>query len=622
MRALFVSAADGSHAVRVVDDPRLVGPVDFAWRRAPKATVLGAGPVAGTFVPGANRLVVCGTSPQWGAFHVSTLGGAGLPWRGLGVDVVAIAGRAPAPSVLVLRNFGGRLSTALVPLDPDPIWRGRDGEIGIYALLGAVFDRFAAEFPIGRVLAVGPAAARTRAGAIGSAPVEGKRLTPIDTWAGRGGMGSRLFAEHHLVAVVYGGDAPADEGDRAGFLERFERTYGRSLEEVTLEKTRKYRFDPAFRTGGTFGSNYRTLRERALSFHYRSVLFSDETRDRIHARLIEGHYLRQFEEEMASSGRSFTCGEPCAAACKKVDGRYKKDYEPYQALGPLVGVFDQRAAESLVRFADAMGFDTIELGGTVAFAMEALERGWLGPSETGIAERPRWEPDGFDPVADSAHNAALAERLVAWILDDVRAAPFRRGLRVAARALGGEAAQAAVYVARGDGEGAVVPNQYWVPGVLAPVPVLGRYYLDYTYEWQPPHALGAGCAERMRKELMLDNYGMCRFHRGWAETVLPEVVNRFRGLAVDAEEHHRHLALEIDEAGVPAPWETERVVDLVQSYLHKYRADGPPEPGLDEWIDRFRRDRRAAARAYWQEIRDGFVAALRRPQEDYRVASS
>ena len=37
------------------------------------------------------------------------------------------------------------------------------------------------------------------------------------------------------------------------------------------------------------------------------------------------------------------CGEPCAAVCKKMNGIYKKDYEPYQALGPNSGIFDQRA---------------------------------------------------------------------------------------------------------------------------------------------------------------------------------------------------------------------------------------------------------------------------------------
>ena len=65
-------------------------------------------------------------------------------------------------------------------------------------------------------------------------------------------------------------------------------------------------------------------------------------------------YLRQFNEEAIKPRNFAHCGEPCAVACKKFNGEYKKDYEPYAALGPLCGVFDQRAAERL--------FERIEVG--------------------------------------------------------------------------------------------------------------------------------------------------------------------------------------------------------------------------------------------------------------------
>ena len=66
-------------------------------------------------------------------------------------------------------------------------------------------------------------------------------------------------------------------------------------------------------------------------------------------------------------------------ACKKYDRTYKKDYEPYQALGPLCGVFDQRAAEELNHFVDAMGFDAIQTGGTVSWIMELSIAGLFPP---------------------------------------------------------------------------------------------------------------------------------------------------------------------------------------------------------------------------------------------------
>lgn len=57
--------------------------------------------------------------------------------------------------------------------------------------------------------------------------------------------------------------------------------------------------------------------------------------------------VKQYNEETIETKSFDHCGEPCATACKKLNGKYKKDYEPYHALGPQVGVFDQRAAEIL-----------------------------------------------------------------------------------------------------------------------------------------------------------------------------------------------------------------------------------------------------------------------------------
>ncbi len=614
-RALRVSAVDGSHQLDAIADPRVVGPIDYALSlgdAGARVTTLGAGPIAGSVVPGSNRLVVCGRSPLWGTFYPSTIGGAGLPWSALGLDFVSIDGRASVPSVLTIIRRRGVLEVAVTPLpDVEQVFAGHAGEVGLYALMRRVVDDHAGDLEVGRVLATGPAATRTRAGAIGSAPLAHGRPTNVDTWAGRGGLGSRLVGAHNLVAVFYGADrAPVSPVDRALIDQVFTDRFSRPMKLVDLESTAKYRFDPKFRSGGTFGANYHTLREKVLAFNYRSVLMDDETRLGIHDRLIQGHYLRQFDEEIIGKGNHFNCGEPCGAVCKKVDGKHKKDYEPYAALGPLVGVFDQRAAEQLTHHADACGFDAIQIGGEVAWVMECLKEGWLGEQETGIAERPQWEPEQFAAVEDSAHNARIARSVIDWLLSDPRAATLRRGLRAGSRAAGGAAAQAAVYAARGDGDGCMVPNQYWVPGMFAPMPILGRYYLDYSYEWKPPRELGRSCVARMVRELMLDNYGMCRFHRGWAEELLPELVNRARGIDVDPDAHHLRLARELHADADARPWQTERVVELIHGYLVKVRTDGPPEPELDRWVDRFGSDPAKAALAYWHELRAGIADAL------------
>ena len=613
-RALHIDARDGTHEIKKVEDPRVMGPMDYAWRLGDAGkvhTTIGSGPIAGSFVPGSNRLVVCGWSPLIDQFFPSTMGGAGLPWEGIGANFVAIRGRAASPSVLCLVNLGGQLAVNLEPLDVESVWKGHNGEIGVYALMRRVFADHGAACQAGRVLCVGPAAARTRAGAIVSAPIRKGEISHVDTWAGRGGLGSRLFREHNIAAVWFGGDyEDVDLTDRKLVDTMFAGKFGKPLKMVDLEKTTKYRYDPKFKTGGTFGSNYHSLRELVMLFNYQSVRMSDAERLALWQKFIEGHYLRQFDEEIVEGKKNFQCGEPCGAVCKKVHEHFKKDYEPYQTMGPLTGIFDQRAAEKLNRFADACGFDGIQIGGELAWMMEGMREGWLPASQTGISEVPEWDPEKLDPVSGSTQNADIGCRLIAWVLDDPRASAFREGIRAAARAAGPKANESAVYNAYGDAHGCVVPNQYWVPGMFAPVPIPGRYYVDYGYDWKPPRELGKNCSKRMVQEMMLDNYGMCRFHRGWAEPMLPEIVNDFFGEKIDTTAHHLAMAREIAADNRAHPWESVRVHEILQGYLVHAREAGCKDASLADWVDRFSKDRSAAALAYWQEVRAGVDEGL------------
>jgi glyceraldehyde-3-phosphate dehydrogenase (ferredoxin) len=112
-----------------------------------------------------------------------------------------------------------------------------------------------------------------------------------------------------------------------------------------IEATTKYRFEPDFETGGTFGVNFATLAGQTISFNYRSIYMDEVERLDIHEKCIVNHYLKQFNEEAIRPKHQRTCGEPFVAVCKKMRDEYKKDYEPYQTMGPLSGIFDQRAAE-------------------------------------------------------------------------------------------------------------------------------------------------------------------------------------------------------------------------------------------------------------------------------------
>jgi glyceraldehyde-3-phosphate dehydrogenase (ferredoxin) len=613
--ALVVDATDGACELRELRFPDTLGPVDFGWAMAREGdfVCLGTGALAGSIIPGSNRLVVTGSSPVWEGFYVSTMGGAALIWDGTGLSFLAVGGRAARPSVIVLRGEGGKYPRmSLVPVDLEAAWADPHGPGGFYGLQRFAFERLWEGAGTPRVLAVGPAALSTAFGAIGSSKTRKGELTPVDCWAGRGGLGSQLLQRHNVCAVLFGGDfEDEDLTDRAEADGYFQRRFSKQMKLVDLEATTKYRYDPKFQSGGTFGVNYSKLTDLMLSFNYRSVDWPREERHALWERLVRDHYLRQFNQETIEAKQQAQCGEPCPAVCKKLHGPYKKDYEPYQVLGPLSGVFDQRSAEVLNHRADALGFDGIQVGGLVAWVLECLHEGLVTPGELGlpadVPARPIFEPAGFDPVAGSEHNARLALAVLERCAQPGHL--LAGGMRSAARALGPAARDRAVYLANGPG-GWMVPNQYWVAGMFGPQCLMGRYYVDYGFEFRPPELLGRQSVDRMLMELTTDNAGMCRFHRGWSEKLVPEIVQGHHGLEVDYPGQHARLMRAMHAQGRPVAWESARIHQIIHAYLRAVREEAPDDARLGQWLARFEADRARAARDYWEGMRAGIEARM------------
>jgi glyceraldehyde-3-phosphate dehydrogenase (ferredoxin) len=546
------------------------------------------------------------------------MGGAGLVFDNLGLNLVSIVGRAPGPSILVLnRAHGEEIDVRLEPVDLRRVWR--EGRGGFYGLLDHVFERFAGGYQDPpRILAVGPAAEATDFGAIGSVPVTNGRLSHVDTWAGRGGMGSKLLQHHGIAAVIYGGTVvDEDFRDRKVADSWFEERYRKKLAAKDLEATVKYRFDPRFETGGTFGVNYAAVGGRLLAFNYRSISWPEERRRDLHRRLVVDHYLRQFNEETIAAKDQHTCGEPCAAVCKKLRAEYKKDYEPYQTLGPLCGVFDQRAAERLNRHADRYGFDGISVGGVLAWLMECLDTGALSAADLGVSGAPAFSPDGFAALADSMNNAELGVQLLDAIVERRGVLDLREGARKLARRLArdrGRAVLDPLVITAFGRNGWMVPNQYWTPGVLSPMAIMGKYYMHYGNEFVPPRSLGRFDADRFRAELVLDDLGMCRFHRGWAEEMLPDVVGSLFGKRDEFLRAVALTAVRINSRNASQFWDSARNVEYVATFLARQQdVEGATRPELAAWRERFAREPREAAHEYWYEIHKGIHEALREP---------
>ena len=618
-KVLFVDAGTTFYRIDrfAVGEP-FFGPVDLGLHLAGKYNSLniGAGLLAGSIFPGSNRLIVTGFSPCWGGFYVSTMGGAALVFDNLGLNMLSIVKRAATPSVLYLNRTGGEeIEMQIVPVELHKVWN--DGRRGVYALMDHVLDRFAEHYSTDpRILAVGPAAETTDFGAIGSVPIVKGKLTHVDTWAGRGGFGSKLLRDHNIAAIIYGGTfIDEDFRDRKVADQWFVDKYQKKLKAKDFEATTKYRFEARFETGGTFGVNFATLAGNMLSFNYRSIYASEDERLALHEKFIVNHYLKQFNEETIQPKKQQTCGEPCAAVCKKMRGEYKKDYEPYQAMGPLAGVFDQRAAEKLTHHADMYGFDAISVGGVVSWLMECLSEGVLTPRELGVAESPAFSPDGFDVVSDSMHNANLGVALLDSIIQRRGVLNLDQGARKFARQLSRDKGRGVldpfVYTAFAR-KGWMVPNQYWTPGALSPMPIMGKYYMYYGYDFVPPRELGRRNAERLRQELILDNLGMCRFHRTWAEGMIPEVIGSLYGLKEEFLKQTAITASRINSRNASAFWESQRTIDCVYAFLKREQTvEGGNDPELVKWIERFETDKQEAALGFWYEIHKGILESLK-----------
>ena len=629
---LIVHLDTGQWGVSVPLDQSLIGPMAYGWDRYQKdrdGFVFGGGLLAGSPLPGTRRMVFSAYSPQWEDFYVSALGGAMHVFHRFGTNFVWLRDRAPVDSVLILNLVNLNYHVRLEPIDPDTIWKGytdasgRTWE-GFYALQHYVFDKYKGEFEEDwvRVLAVGPAARHTKEGAIGSNPVRKGELTHIDDWAGRGGLGSRLLQHHRIAAVVFGGDFedPAlKEGKELDTY--FETRFGMKAMQADLMLSEKYRYVQKFQTGGTFGVNMHTADDRLLSFNYNSIYASEKDRLDQHDHFILDHYLKQFNEETIKPRNFAHCGEPCAVACKKFVGEHKKDYEPYAALGPQCGIFDQRAAERLNKRVDTYGFDSIQTGGTIAWIMDLVASGLIPAADFGLpAAGPRFEfasrPEQFDRVADSAYNADYALAVLDMILFSSEGAVFRRGIRAAARELdaryGIQSLDRAVYTAHG-AEGCMVPNQYWTPGMFAPMPLMGKYFSYYENAFMAPFALGRKNVERFVYELYSENTGACRFHRKWTEDLIDEiVVSHFDLPGLDYWDMNFKLAKAIHDhqSARSVPWESSRVADIIFGFLENWERDGLKDPELIHWLGRFREDKATAARDFWQEMYDGMCAAF------------
>jgi glyceraldehyde-3-phosphate dehydrogenase (ferredoxin) len=140
--------------------------------------------------------------------------------------------------------------------------------------------------------------------------------------------------------------------------------------------------------------------------------------------------------------------------------------------------------------------------------------------------------------------------------------------------------------------------------------IMGKYYNDYGKVFIEPRELGRVSANRMKKELMLDNIGICRFHRGWAEDIMPDIIEKLFG---DKESYLKAIDLaasRINSRNASVFWESERNIDYVYTFFKKKYEEDPNNEALNKWIARFDEDKHQAGYDFWYEIHKGIHESL------------
>ena len=120
LKVLIVDCATAFYKVSRFRLGDFFGPVDLGLHFAANHNSLniGAGLLAGSILPGSNRLIFNGFSPCWGGFYVSSMGGAALVFDNLGINMLSLVGQARTPSILYLnRVHGEEIQVEIHPVD-------------------------------------------------------------------------------------------------------------------------------------------------------------------------------------------------------------------------------------------------------------------------------------------------------------------------------------------------------------------------------------------------------------------------------------------------------------------------------------------------------------------------
>ena len=295
-------------------------------------------PLVGSPLTTSAKFAVVGRSPLTGRLNDSLASsGFAIAGKRCGCDALILVGRAARLSVLVIDDGVVRLESA----DDLQGLSTRETQV-------ALRQRFGNEFS---AATIGPA---------GERQVRYATISHDGRHAGRGGSGAVLGAKN-LKAIVVRGSQRVQWADQ----------------EALMRISR----DLSQRSFGPATAKYRELgtASNLLVFNRLHVLptrnFQQGSFEA--AEMVSPEELSTARERSRSSCAACTIGCEHLYGMKSGSAPVRLEYENLFALGPLCGISDPEVILQASQLCDDAGIDTISAGGTIAFAMECAERGFL-----------------------------------------------------------------------------------------------------------------------------------------------------------------------------------------------------------------------------------------------------
>jgi len=312
------------------------GPLD-----AGNLLIFSTGPLQGTNLGGAGRHCISAKSPKTGSVSDSYAGGYFGHQLGLsGYDGILIRGEAQRPLYLTLLGAKGRLRSA------EELW----GET-TYETEEELIEKYQGA----RVSSIGPAGENgIRFSCI---------ISDMGRAAGRPGFGAVMGAKK-LKAVVVRGEGEKSLYDKEGFAE-IRKDFARKLVDEEGKNFGKYGT-----SGGVLGLNELGI---LPTENFRRGEF--EHADKISGESLYENYLTSRE---TCSGCPVRCKRVVRAEFggEEVNGA-GPEYETVASFGSLCLNDDLSAIIVANKKCNEYGLDTISTGVTIAYAMEACEKGYL-----------------------------------------------------------------------------------------------------------------------------------------------------------------------------------------------------------------------------------------------------